>query len=132
VRRTTVVAVMVAALAAASCSSGGGGGGSSSPSAGGCTADTAVDLTAQSPFSITIQNFAYHPSCFSAKNNSTISITNQDGVNHTFTVIGTGVDVLIPAGKTVTKPGANLAPATYQFHCTIHPQITGTVIVVAA
>jgi plastocyanin len=128
-----VAAVMVAALAAASCSSGGGG--SSSPSAGGgagCTAATATDLTAQSPFTITIQGFAYHPNCFSAKNNSTITITNKDNVNHTFTVIGTGVDVLIPAGKSVTRPGANLAPATYQFHCTIHPQITGTVIVVAA
>ena len=127
-RRTTVV-VMVAALAAASCSSGGGG--SSSPSAGGCTAATATDLTGDDPFTITIQNYTYHPSCFMAKNNSTIVITNKDGVTHTFTVIGTGVDVAIDAGKTVTKPGANLAPATYDFHCTIHPQITGTVIVVA-
>ena len=57
---------------------------------------------------------------------------NQDFRGHTFTVIGTGVDVLIPAGKTATKAGANLAPATYQFHCTIHPQMTGTLIVVAA
>jgi plastocyanin len=134
VRRTMVAAVMVAALAAASCSSGGGG--SSGPSAGGsgagCTTASATDLTGQNPFTITIKGLAYHPSCFSAKNNSTITITNQDNVNHTFTVIGTGVDVLIPAGQSVTKPGANLAPATYQFHCTIHPQITGTVIVVAA
>jgi len=71
------------------------------------------------------------PSCFIAKNNSTIKLVNDDSVNHTFTIIGTGVDVLIEGGQTVTKPGANLAPATYQFHCTIHPQMTGTIIVVA-
>jgi plastocyanin len=124
-----MVVVVVAALAAVSC---GGGGGSASSSAGGCTADTATDLTGDNPFTITIQNYTYHPSCFEAKNNSTIVITNKDSVTHTFTVIGTGVDVAIDAGKTVTKPGANLAPATYDFHCTIHPQITGTVIVVAA
>jgi len=130
-RRSVLALVALTALVGVACSSGGGGS-SSSSSAGGCTADTATDLTAQSPFTITMKGLAYQPNCFSAKNNSTIKLVNQDTVNHTFTIIGTGVDVLIPAGQTVTKPGANLAPATYQFHCTIHPQMTGTLIVVAA
>jgi plastocyanin len=131
-RRLLIASVALIALIGSACSSGGGG--SSSPSAAetGCTAATATDFTGESAFTLTIKGFAYHPNCFSAKNNSTITITNEDSVTHTFTVIGTGVDIAIDAGKSVTKPGANLAPATYDFHCTIHPQITGTLIVVAA
>jgi len=129
-RRSIVGLVALTALVGTACSSGGGGG-SSSASVGGCTAASATDLTGDNPFTVTMKDLAFHPSCFSAKNNSTIKLENQDTVNHTFTIIGTGVDVLVPAGQTLTKPGANLAPATYQFHCTIHPQMTGTLIVVA-
>jgi len=129
-RRSIVGLVALTALVGTACSSGGGGG-SSSASVGGCTAASATDLTGDNPFTVTMKDLAFHPSCFSAKNNSTIKLENQDTVNHTFTIIGTGVDVLVPAGQTLTKPGANLAPATYQFHCTIHTQMTGTLIVVA-
>jgi plastocyanin len=129
-RKSIVGLVALTALVGTACSSGGGGS-SSSASGGGCTAATATDLTGDNPFTVTMKDLAFHPSCFSAKNNSTIKLENQDTVNHTFTIIGTGVDVLVPAGQTLTKPGANLAPATYQFHCTIHTQMTGTLIVVA-
>jgi plastocyanin len=92
---------------------------------------TPTDLTGDNPFTITMTD-DYQPFCFSATNNSTIKLVNQDYVDHTFTIIGTGVDVLIKAGKTVTKPAANLAPATYHFHCTMHPEMRGIMIVVAA
>ena len=132
-RKMLLTVIAVAALLGASCSSGGGGdssdGGGSSASGSSCTADNATDLTGQSSFTITIKDFAYHPDCFSAKNGSTITIDNQDSVTHTFTVINTGVDVLIEGGQSKTQANASLAPATYQFHCTIHPQITGTFIV---
>lgn len=128
-QRSVVVLVALTALAGSAC--GGGGGNSSSSNAGGCTADTATDLTGDNPFTIGMHDLVFYPSCLSAKNNSTIKLVNQDFVNHTFTITGTGVDVLIEAGQTVTKPGANLAPATYQFHCTIHPQMMGTIIVFA-
>ncbi len=130
-RKVLLTLVAITALFGASCSSGGGGSstGSSSAAASGCTAASATDFTGQSSFTLTIKDFAYHPACFSAKNGSTITIDNQDSVTHTFTVINTGVDVLIEGGQSKTVANASLAPATYQFHCTIHPQITGTFIV---
>ncbi len=131
-RKVLLTLIATTALLAASCSSGGSdssGGGGSSAAASGCTAANATDFTGQSSFTITIKGLAYHPNCFSAKNGSTITIENQDSVTHTFTVINTGVDVLIEGGQSKTQANASLAPATYQFHCTIHPQITGTFIV---
>jgi plastocyanin len=134
-RKVLFTVLAVAALVGASCSSGGGGGssdgGGSSAGGSSCTADNATDFTGQSSFTIVIKDLKYHPSCFKMKNGSTITIDNQDSVTHTFTVINTGVDVLIEGGQSKTQANASMAPATYQFHCTIHPQITGTVIVTA-
>jgi len=134
-RKMILTLIAVTALLGASCSSGGGGdsssGGGASDSASGCTTANATDFTAQSSFTITIKDLAYDQTCFSMKNGSTITIENQDSVTHTFTVINTGVDVLIEGGQSKTQANASMAPATYQFHCTIHPQMTGTAIVTA-
>ena len=124
--------VAVTALLGASCSGGGGdssGGEGASDSGSECNADNSTDFTGQSSFTITIKDSIYDPSCFSAKNGSSITIENQDTVTHTFTVINTGVDVLIEGGQSKTEPNASMAPATYEFHCTIHPQMTGSMIV---
>ena len=130
-KKVLLTLIAVTALLGASCSSGGSssGGGGSSGAGSGCTAANATDLTGQTSFTITIKDFAYHPSCFSAKNGATITIDNQDNVAHTFTVINTSVNVKVEGGQSVTQSNANMAPATYQFHCMIHPQITGTIIV---
>ncbi len=130
-RRVVLTLIAVTALLAASCSSGGGdsSGGGSSGSGSGCTADNATDFTGQSSFTIVIKDMKYDPACFSMKNGSTMTLDNQDSVTHTFTVINTGVDVLIEGGQSKTQANVSMAPATYQVHCTIHPQITGTVIV---
>jgi plastocyanin len=131
-RKVLLTLVAVTALLGASCSGGGGdssGGDGASDSGSECNADNATDFTGQSSFTITIKDSTYDPSCFSAKNGSSITIENQDTVTHTFTVINTGVDVLIEGGQSKTEPNASMAPATYEFHCTIHPQMTGSMIV---
>ena len=133
-RKVLLTLVAMIAFMGASCSSGGGdssGDGGSSAAASGCTADNATDFTGQSSFTITIKDKAFDPNCFRAKNGSAITIDNQDSVSHTFTVINTGVDVLVEGGQSETQPNASMAPATYQFHCTIHLTMTGTFIVEA-
>ena len=95
----------------------GGGGGSN------CTSENATKLTG----TLTVEGFAFHPKCFSVASGSTISVANRDGRDHTFTVKDTDVAVPLPAGGTgkATAP----APGTYNFVCTIHPAMTGTIIV---
>jgi plastocyanin len=102
----------------------------STGSASGCSTVTAIDLSGDNPFKVTIENFAFDPQCFVAASTSSITIVNKDGTPHTFTIDGTQVDVTINPGKTFNGESAGLAPGTYDFYCKIHPTMTGTVIVV--
>ena len=102
-----------------------------SPDGGGaCTDATATDLSGDDPFTITIENFRWNPDCVKASGAAAITIDNADAVDHTFTIPDTQVDVPLPGNETFNGESANLAPATYEFMCTIHPSITGTIIVV--
>jgi plastocyanin len=127
----TFALVALAALTGAACSSddGGDGGGITATGAVGCTPDNATDLTGDDPFTVSIQDLAFQPDCFSAKSASSITVDNKDDVTHTFTIDDTQVDVSIDAGQTFNGESAGLAAGTYQFHCKIHSSMTGTVIV---
>ena len=110
-----LLATMVAlALTGRAC---GGGGGID------CTSENATKLTG----TLTVKNFAFSPNCFSVASGSTISVANSDAIPHNFTVRGTDVAVGLLGGRTgeATAP----APGTYDFVCTVHPSMTGTIIV---
>lgn len=139
-RKMLIALVALTALTGAACSSGGsdaggstgatgGSTGSTGAASGGCTADNATDLTGDNPFTITIKDLAFNPSCLAAKSASSITVDNQDSVTHTFTIDGTQVDVSIDGGTVFNGESAGLAPGTYPFHCKIHPSMTGTIIV---
>ena len=115
--RAIVVLAVVAVLAALTGAACGGGGGSD------CTSENATKLTG----TLTVEGFAFHPYCFSVASGSTISVANHDGRGHNFTVKGTDIAVGLPGGGTgkATAP----APGTYDFLCTIHPGMKGTIIV---
>jgi len=127
--RKAVATIAVAlALAGTACSSGGGSsstGGSSggSGSGGGCTADSATALSGD----LKIQNFAFHPDCFSVAAGSSISVENDDTTTHTFTVDGSDVNVSVDGGANGSATAPD--PGTYAFHCNIHPTMTGTLVV---
>ncbi|MEW6059816.1 MAG: cupredoxin domain-containing protein [Actinomycetota bacterium] len=133
-RRVALVLVATLALFGAACSSDGNGGGSAygggMGSSDGCTEANAVDLSGDNPFTITIGDFAFQPNCVKAASASSITIVNNDSVSHTFTIDGTQVDVTIPAGETFNGESAGLAPGTYEFYCSLHPDMTGTIFVV--
>lgn len=106
--------LVVLALTGPAC---GGDGGSD------CTSENATELTG----TLTVKDFAFRPNCFSVASGSTISVVNEDPRGHDFTVEDTDVAVPLPPGETgeATTP----APGTYDFLCTFHPAMTGTIIV---
>jgi plastocyanin len=114
VTKVLVAAIVVFALAAPAC---GGGGGSD------CTSVNATKLTG----TLTLKDFSFSPNCFSVASGSTISLANHGSRAHNFTGNDTHVAVAVLPGKTgeATAP----APGTYRFVCTIHPEMTGTIIV---
>lgn len=88
-----------------------------------CTSVNATKLTG----TLTVKEFAFSPNCFSVAPGSTISIANRGARSHNFTVKGTDVAVPLPVGK--TGEAITPAPGTYDFVCTLHPEMTGTIIV---
>ena len=113
--KALLATAVVLALTGAAC---GGGGGRPD-----CTSKNATKLTG----TLTVKDFAFSPKCFSVASGSTISVANDDPTLHNFTVTGTNVAVPLPSGET----GEATAPAagTYDFLCTIHPAMRGTIIV---
>jgi plastocyanin len=112
--KVLVAAVVVFALTGPAC---GGGGGKV------CTSENATKLTG----TLIVKDFAFTPNCFSVASGSTIPLANHGGRAHNFTVTETHVVVALLPGKT----GEATAPAagTYHFVCTIHPAMTGTMLV---
>ena len=75
---------------------------------------------------MSISNFVFGPTSVSVAAGSTVVWTNRDPMGHTVT--GAGFD----SGE--LNPGATYrhtfdTAGTYTYHCTIHPFMTGTVIV---
>ena len=79
-------------------------------------------------------NPAYSPDTLSVKKGDTIQITNKDTVPHTVTngkdasdpTAGKLFDTsLINAGSTAKLATTKLSAGTYQFHCSVHPYMTG-------
>lgn len=93
-----------------------------------------VDLTGEGDvFTVTIADFTFDPACFTASASQGITVVNEDDVGHTFTMVGTDINVPIAGGETFNgEPiGGVVEPGTYEFVCTIHPQMTGEATVVA-
>ena len=115
VRRSAFVGtILILALVAASCGGdeGNGGDGGADTGGGGAT-------------SITIAGFAYDPSTVTVSSGATeIEITNEDDTDHTFTLDDDSVDQEIAGGESATVTVD--VSSTTGFHCTIHPDMTGT------
>jgi plastocyanin len=76
---------------------------------------------------VAIANFAFTPPTTTVSSGSTVTWTNGDSTDHTVTFDG-GPDcghLATAASATVTFPAAG----TYNYHCTIHPSMKGTVTV---
>lgn len=88
---------------------------------------TATSVSAQKTINVNIQNFAYNPASVQVSSGDTVRWTNMDSVDHTVT--GSTFDSgMIHTGKSYefrfTTPGV------YNYHCSPHPYMIGTVTVV--
>jgi plastocyanin len=92
--------------------------------AGGATTTTGAAVKAGA---ITIHNFMFQPNPTTAKVGDTITVTNQDGTDHSLTAtdgsFNTGV--FSSGSKTITLTKAG----TFTYHCMIHNFMTGTITV---
>lgn len=131
-RRTVFVLGVTLALALTACggdetpSASTGGGGTTGSGGSDC-----VDLTSGDTFTVTISNFAYDPSCFTARAAQRMSLVNEDSASHTLTISGTDIDVEIGGGETLDLDPVTgiVQPGTYDFSCRFHPSMTGRVTI---
>lgn len=124
------------ALLVAGCGSSGGGGSASSPPAstpappastsGGTAAGGAVTK-------VQMKNIQFDPQTVTVKKGSTVQWTNDDSVNHDVTKVS-------GPGPKFSSGSGNLAggdsyeqtfktAGTIKYQCTIHPGMTGTIVV---
>lgn len=77
---------------------------------------------------VTIQNLAFAPATITVNKGDTVVWTNKDSVAHTVTGTAGG-----PASPSIAAQGTYSftfpATGTFAYHCTIHPMMTGTVVV---
>ncbi len=71
---------------------------------------------------MTIQDFTFDVS--EVAGGTAFEVQNDDSTDHTFTADDGAFDVEVPEGETVTVDA--LDPGTYEFHCNIHRDMTGT------
>ncbi|HYG70906.1 MAG TPA: cupredoxin domain-containing protein [Actinomycetota bacterium] len=119
---------LLASLAFVLAACGGGGGDATGGADDGC-----VDLTGSETFTVTMRDSVFEPSCFTASASQGITLVNEDGLPHTFTLEDTEIDVEIAADETFDGEAVSgvVEPGTYDLVCRIHPQMTGEVTIVA-
>ena len=115
---------------------GGGGGGGATPAG---TTTTAAAATLTIPMgAVTPGNPAYEPASLTVKKGDAIDVVNEDSVPHTVTS-GTGLEdpnagqmfdtSIITAAASAQLATADLEAGEYDYHCTVHPFMTGKLIV---
>jgi plastocyanin len=80
---------------------------------------------------VNIKDFTFGPNSVTVKAGTVITWTNQDDIPHT--VVSTTQKFRSSALDTDGKFTFTFStPGTYNYFCSLHPQMTGTVVVVAA
>ncbi|MFL5680937.1 MAG: cupredoxin family copper-binding protein [Chloroflexota bacterium] len=123
--------VLSAALAAGACSSGSSATANAPASVAPAASSSAAASTAPSAASgaaVDIKGFAFNPATLSAKVGDAVTWTNQDSVPHTVTFDDKSADSgNLAQGATFNHTFDKAG--TFAYHCSIHPQMTGTVTV---
>jgi plastocyanin len=128
---TDAARLVLAGLCAVTLAACGSSGTSSSSGAtSGSSSSSVTSTTSESgstASTITIKDFSFTTPA-SVSPGASITVDNEDGTAHTVTAdTGKAFDDAASAGtSTFTAP---TKPGSYPFHCTIHPQMHGTLVV---
>jgi plastocyanin len=95
---------------------------------GGASSSESSDDAADAAATVTIENQAFSPDSLTVASGDTIEVNNEDGVRHTFTSDDAGFDTEVPGGDSDTAV-VDAEPGTYEFRCTIHSTMKGTITV---
>jgi plastocyanin len=118
---------------------GGGGGANATAGTPAATTTTAAAATLTIPMgAATPGNPAYEPASLTVKKGDAIDVVNKDSSPHTVTS-GTGVEdpnagkmfdtSIINAAASAQLATADLEAGEYDYHCAVHPFMTGKIIV---
>ncbi len=89
-----------------------------------------VQVAAAEPNTVTIDNFAFGPQVLTVALGTTVTWINHDDEPHT--VVNAGTPRLFKSGALDTDDTFTFTfdkPGTYEYFCSIHPHMTGTVVV---
>ena len=95
------------------------------------TAITFPGRADDAPHAVTIDNFTFNPQRLTVAAGSTVTWTNKDDIPHAIAsssalLRSKALDTDDNYSFTFTTPG------TYQYFCSLHPHMTGTIVVEAA
>jgi plastocyanin len=76
---------------------------------------------------VTIRGLAFHPGTLTVPKGSTVTFANSDGVTHTATDRGVFDTGRIAGGKSASIRFKQ--KGTFAFHCKIHPNMHGKIVV---
>ena len=126
--RSVAVGLLAVTLTVAAC----GGSSSSNTTTSTAPLSSGASLGASAPASgstITVKDFAFGAP-LTVKPGAKVTVVNRDGTDHTVTSDdGTSFDVHIGGNGNAATFVAPSKPGTYKFHCTIHPEMHGTLVV---
>jgi plastocyanin len=128
----TLVIVLAVGLFAASCGGSSGTGTTSTPTTSGASTTASTPGTTAGGGAggaqVVMKGFAFDPATVTIKAGESVTWTNQDSAGHTVVADkGEFQSSNLAQGATFTfKFGT---AGTYAYHCSIHPSMTGTVVV---
>jgi plastocyanin len=89
-----------------------------------------TQIAATAPNVVTIDNFAFSPGTITVAPGTKVTWTNHDDEPHT--VVSAGDPKLFKSGALDTDDVFSFTfdePGTYSYFCSIHPHMTGTIVV---
>jgi plastocyanin len=78
---------------------------------------------------VDLKDYAFEPTCIGAATGAQLVLQNTGAATHTFTVDGTSINQSVDAGAGGEASLQGVAPGTYHVVCTLHPQMTATLVV---